>query len=141
MRKLIRKIVRRRRRTLDRTRFTAVIGPEMFFRGSLRGDDHALVCGQVEGSAALDGTLVLSAGGYWEGNITAARVVIAGEVHGNITARVKLEIMSSARLYGNVRSPLIVVAEGAVHEGEVRNARRTRMIRFDERREEREEDI
>ena len=140
MRELIRKLIRRRRRTLDRVRFTVVIGPEMFFRGTLRGDDHTLVYGQVEGDADLDGTLALSAGGYWEGDITAANVVLAGEVHGNVTARTKLEIASSARIYGNLRSPVIAMAEGAVHEADGRIARRTRMIRFDERREDKHED-
>jgi cytoskeletal protein CcmA (bactofilin family) len=134
MRALIRKLIRRRRRILDRIRFTVVIGPEMFFRGTLRGDDHTLVCGQVEGDADLDGTLVLSEGGYWEGDITAANVVLAGEVHGNVSARAKLEIAPSARIYGNLRSPVIAMAEGAVHEADSRIARRTRMIRFNERR-------
>ncbi len=134
MRRLIRKLVRRRR-TLDRARFSAVLGPETFFRGTLRGKDSCLARGQAEAQADLDGLFVLAAGGCWRGNITAAHVVIAGEAHGNVTARVKLEIAAGARIFGHLRSPVIAMAEGAVHAGTIRAVKRTRMIRFDERRE------
>ncbi|HLD14183.1 MAG TPA: polymer-forming cytoskeletal protein [Burkholderiales bacterium] len=134
MRQFIRKLVRRRRRTLDRTRFSAVLGAETFFRGTLRGKDNYLVYGQVEADANLDGLFVLAAGACWRGNITATHVVIAGEVHGNVSARAKLEIAPSARITGHLRSPVIAMAEGAVHEGTVRMVRRTRMIRFADRR-------
>ena len=138
MRELIRKLVRRRRRTLDRARFSAVLGPETFFRGTLRGKDNYLVCGQAEADADLDGLFVLALGGRWRGSITAAHIVIAGEVHGNVTARTKLEIAASARILGHLRSPVIAMAEGAVHEGAIRMVKRTRMICFDERRQDEE---
>ena len=67
--------------------FSAVFGPETFFRGTLRGEDNYLVCGQAEADADLDGLFVLAVGGCWRGSITAAHVVIAGEVHGNVSAR------------------------------------------------------
>ena len=135
MRKFIRKLVRIRR-TLDRARFSAVLGPETFFRGTLRGKDNYLVYGQVEADANLDGLFVLAVGGCWRGNLTATHVVIAGEVHGNITARAKLEIDASARIVGHLRSPVIAMAEGAVHEGTIRMVKRTHMIHFADRRKE-----
>ena len=139
MRELIRRLLRRRR-ALDRVRFSAALGPETFFRGTLRGEDNYLVRGQAEAHADLDGLFVLAAGGCWRGSITAAHVVIAGEVHGNVTARVKLEIAASARILGHLRSPVIAMAEGAVHEGGIRMVKRTRMICFVDQRGEEEKD-
>lgn len=139
LRRIYRRLTRRRRR-LDRVRFDTALGPELFLRGALRGRRNVLVHGQVEGNADLAGSFVLAASGYWQGDIRAAHVVIAGEVHGNVSAREHLEIAASARIRGHLKSPVIAIAEGAVHDGEVRLPRRTRMVRFDERREGREAD-
>ncbi len=138
VRKLFRRLTRRRR-SVDRLRVGVTLGPGMLLRGSLRGADSVLVCGQVEGNADLAADFMLAENGYWQGNINAAHVVIAGEVHGNVTAREHLEIAASARILGDLKSPVIAIAEGAVHEGAVRMARRTRMIRYDERREKKED--
>lgn len=115
-------------------RFGVTLGPGLLLRGTLHSADSVLVCGQAESDANVAAGFVLAKNGYWEGNISAAHVVIAGEVHGNITASEKIEIAASARILGDLKSPVIAMAEGAVHEGEVRMARRTRMIRYDERR-------
>jgi cytoskeletal protein CcmA (bactofilin family) len=133
LRRIYRRLTRRRRR-LDRVRFDTTLGPELFLRGALRGNRSVLVQGQVEGQANLGGSFMLAESGYWQGDIRATHVIIAGEVHGNVSAREHLELAASARIHGHLKSPVIAIAEGALHEGEVRTPRRTRMIRFDERR-------
>ncbi len=134
MRHLFRRLTRRRR-SLDRLRPGVLLGPDVFVRGWIHGEDSVMVCGQAEGNADVAASFVLAKNGYWQGNIVANHVVIAGEVHGNISASEKLEIAASARIFGDLKSPVIAIAEGAVHEGAVRMAKRTRMIRYDERRE------
>jgi len=131
----LRRLVRRRRRALDRVQFSAALGTGLLLRGTLRGQDNLRVCGQGEGDVAVTGCFLLAENGYWQGNIRADIVIIAGEVCGNVSARVKLEILPTGRILGYLKSPVIAIAEGAVHDGEIRTARRTRMIRFDERRE------
>ena len=76
--------------------------------------------GRVEGSSELDGVLVVGEGGCWVGDIAAKYIVIAGQVEGSITAREKMEIVCTAKICGSLTSPFIAIAEGAVHEGEVR---------------------
>ncbi len=139
MRNLFRRLTRRRR-SLDRLRAGVLLGPDVLLRGWIHGENSVLVCGQAEGNADIAASFMLARNGYWQGNIAANHVIIAGEVHGNITASEKLEIAASARILGDLKSPVIAIAEGAVHEGTVRMSRRTRMIRFDERREKKEKD-
>lgn len=139
MRRLFRRITRRRR-SFDRLHVNVVFGPDVFVRGTLRGEDGVLVCGQAEGDADVAAGFVLAKNGYWQGNISAVHVIIAGEVHGNVTASEKIEIAATARILGDLKSPVIAMAEGAVHEGAVRMARRTRMIHYDERRGDKEKD-
>jgi cytoskeletal protein CcmA (bactofilin family) len=73
----------------------------------------------MEGNCNLDGTLVIGEGGLWRGNITADSVVIAGEVNGDIVAKKKMDVVSTAKVNGSLTCPLIAIAEGAVHEGEI----------------------
>jgi cytoskeletal protein CcmA (bactofilin family) len=108
------------RRSLDGVNgFTTSIGPGNVFRGSISGDGHTIVLGRVEGSSELDGTLVVGDGGVWMGDTMAKNVVIAGQLEGTIVAQEKIEILSTAVVRGSLSSPLIAIAEGAVHDGEI----------------------
>ncbi|MFC1657447.1 polymer-forming cytoskeletal protein, partial [Candidatus Moduliflexota bacterium] len=49
--------------------------------------------------------------------IHAGMIIIGGTVHGNITAEKKVELQTSARLYGNISTPSLSIAEGVVFEG------------------------
>ncbi len=123
----------RGRRILDRVEgFTTSIGPEAEFRGVLGGAGHCIVAGRVEGECDFEGTLVVAEGGHWIGDIRANNVLIAGRVEGSISAREKMEIISTARISGRLTSPVIAIAEGAIHEGEVHMGDITR---FSDRRE------
>jgi len=111
----------RGRRSLDGVDgFTTSIGPDSIFTGSIGGSGHTIVLGRVEGNSKLDGTLVIGESGRWIGDITAKHIVIAGQVDGSVTAREKMEIVCTAKIHGSLVSPFIAIAEGAVHEGEIR---------------------
>ncbi len=130
----------RHRRTLDRVGgISTVIGPGSKFTGTLQGSDNIVVLGRVEGDCDLNATIVLEEPGYFEGNITAENVVIAGEVKGNVTARNKLEIVSSARIIGDVSGEVIAIAEGASVQGQMRTAGAKSVTRFAEKRQEKPE--
>ena len=108
------------RRTLDSLGgFSTSIGPDNKLKGSITGTGHSIILGSVEGDCDLDGTLVVGDGGKWKGNITADNVVIAGEVSGDIVAKKKMDVVSTAKINGSLTCPLIAIAEGAVHEGEI----------------------
>ena len=110
----------RGRRILDKVEgFATSVGPEVVFRGSLSGAGDCIVHGRVEGDCDLDGTLVIAEGGCWVGEILATHVLIAGQVEGSLTAREKMEIVSTARVQGRITSRVVAIAEGAVHDGEM----------------------
>jgi cytoskeletal protein CcmA (bactofilin family) len=52
-----------------------------------------------------------------EGNVEVARVIVHGEVRGDILARDKVELGSSARVSGNVSYGVIEMAAGALIQG------------------------
>ena len=125
----------RHRRTLDKVGgISTIIGTESTFVGVLRGNDNVVVLGRVEGECDLNGTLLLEEPGCFEGNIVAENVIIAGEVRGNVMARAKLEIASSARITGDVSGEVIAIAEGASIDGQMRTASSEPVKQFTEKR-------
>lgn len=126
----------RHRRTLDKVGGIAtIIGTESIFVGILRGNENVVVFGRVEGECDLNATLLLEEPGRFEGNIVAENVIIAGEVRGNVMARNKLEIASSARIVGDVSGEVIAIAQGASIDGQMRTAGAEPVTRFTEKRE------
>ena len=125
----------RSRRTLDGVKqFTTLIGAGTRVTGTLHGGENCIVNGTVEGDCHIEGMLVLGDQGQWRGNISATTAIISGTVAGDITVSEKLELSASARVTGNISSPVVAMAEGAVHQGGIRMAREGGMSTFQEKR-------
>lgn len=125
----------KRRRSADQVEaYTSQIGIGAFLQGELRGAGSYLVQGEVVGDGDIDGVVVLAAGAYWKGDLTADYVQIAGKVEGNVAARAKLDLAPTAVVTGNLTSPLISIGEGAVYEGTISRPRKTQVTRYSERR-------
>jgi cytoskeletal protein CcmA (bactofilin family) len=91
---------------------STVLNGEANFKGMLRID------GRLNGSITSEkGTLIVSAGGHVEANISVAAAKINGTVNGDIVATERIEFGRTARVRGNIQTPALVVEEGAVFEG------------------------
>lgn len=79
------------------------------------------LAGHVKGnvSTAPDGTAFLSIApqGVVEGVVDVARVIVHGEVRGDIRARDRVELGAGARVSGDVTYGIIELAAGATIEG------------------------
>jgi cytoskeletal protein CcmA (bactofilin family) len=101
-------------------RVTSVLGPGISCEGNLRGAGGVRIEGSFEGDVALRGLLVVGETGRVTANsIQANTVIIAGAVHGNITAE-KLEIRSTGRVWGDVVTSAFSTEEGAFLRGQIR---------------------
>ncbi len=85
--------------------------------GKLNFDGPAQIDGQIDGEIAAKDSIVIGEGAVVTAQITAASIVVAGIVKGEVTASQRIEIRPSARVMGNVISPVLVVHEGAAFEG------------------------
>ena len=125
----------KRRRSTDRIEsFSTEIAIGFLFEGTFEGEGSYLVQGEVVGNGEIDGVVVLAAGAYWKGDLSADHVRIAGKVEGNLIASAKIELAPTAVVTGNLSSPVIAIAEGAIYEGVISRPRKTRVTRFTERR-------
>lgn len=122
-----------KRRSLDHLeKLPTILERESVHLGPLDGHEHYVVHGQVQGDGQIDGMLMIGPDCLWVGNIEADVVVIKGRVEGNIYARFKLEVRPSARIKGNLNSPLVAIAEGAMVQGQISSD--SIVTRFTERR-------
>jgi cytoskeletal protein CcmA (bactofilin family) len=95
----------------------AFLGEGAEFSGVLTFEGTVRIDGKFQGDVMTRGTLVVGEEAVLNADISAGTVVIKGRVRGNITASKRLELLSGGRLKGDVRTPVLVVEEGAVFDG------------------------
>jgi len=98
-------------------KLNAFIGEGTAFKGTLSFQGTVRVDGKLDGEIFTKDTLVVGKSAVIRADILAGALVIGGTIHGNITAEKKVELNSGARLYGNISTPSLVIAEGVVFEG------------------------
>lgn len=96
-----------------------VVGPKTRVSGALSGRQDVLVQGFVEGSIELHGELVVSPEGELLAKLDVDRVLVAGQICGEIYARERLVIEAGARVEGKISAASLVIGAGALVFGEV----------------------
>jgi cytoskeletal protein CcmA (bactofilin family) len=96
---------------------TGFLGSQTEFTGTLMFSGVVHLEGAFQGEIFSRGTLVVGSESVVEAHIQAHVLKIAGEVHGDLTATQRTELYASARVFGNIRTPRLIVEEGAFFEG------------------------
>ena len=100
-------------------RVTSVLGEGISWHGRISGRGGIRIEGIFEGEIALHGLVVVGQTGKVTcENVRANSVIVAGAIHGNITAD-KLEIRDTGRVWGNVVVSAFSTEEGAFLRGQV----------------------
>ncbi len=92
-------------------------GKETSLKGTLRFSQSVQLSGSFEGEIISNGFLFIAEGADVRADIKVGTIIIGGTVHGNIEAAGELEMLSSAKIYGNVRTAKLRIADGVVFEG------------------------
>lgn len=96
---------------------TTVFSKDTEFNGELSFKKSLQINGTFEGEIVSGGFLVVGEGAVVKANIRAKTVIIIGTVYGNIEATSRLEIHTTGKLYGNIRTAKLQIADGVVFEG------------------------
>ncbi len=110
-------------KTGERTATT--LGRETEFNGVMRFRDSLKIDGTFSGEIVSSGFLYVEQGASITANIRVGSVVVGGTVRGNIEATEKLEMLATGKVYGNIRTAKLKIADGVVFEGKcemIRNA-------------------
>lgn len=98
----------------------ANIGKSISIKGDLSGDEDIQVDGIVEGRVELpNNQFTVGPEGRVRAEVHAKLVVVIGQVDGNIVGTERVELQATAVVHGDVKSPRLIVHEGAVINGSI----------------------
>jgi cytoskeletal protein CcmA (bactofilin family) len=103
--------------TPDFGEIRAFLGEGTQFKGVLSFAGAVRVDGQLEGEIIGEDVLIIGEPAQVKADIEVGTLVVSGFVQGNITAKQRVELLGSGRVAGTIRTPCLVVAEGAVFNG------------------------
>ena len=104
----------------DERRSVAWVGKSVIFKGELISSEDMIIDGRVEGTIEVhDHALTIGPAAQIRADIAARSVTIRGTVTGSITAANLVEIRETGSLEGDITSPHVSVAEGAIVRGRI----------------------
>lgn len=95
----------------------ATLGENTIFKGNLNFDKYLRIKGKYYGSILSGGTLYIENSAYFEGDINVKKTVLAGHITGDVIAAEKIEVLPDSVIKGNLKAPVIRVADGVQIEG------------------------
>jgi cytoskeletal protein CcmA (bactofilin family) len=94
------------------------LGPETSFSGKLKFNDSLKIRGSFEGEIEAKGILFIDEPAVINAKIIrASSIIVSGQIRGDLEAVDKIEMLPTARVYGNVRTSKLRIADGVVFEG------------------------
>ncbi len=87
------------------------------FKGILNFDGTIRIDGRVEGEVHTTGTLIIGEQAVIKGTLSAGTLMTSGKVNGTVTATVKIQILKPGVLIGDIRTPGILIEDGAHFHG------------------------
>ncbi|MDR3020631.1 MAG: polymer-forming cytoskeletal protein [Treponema sp.] len=102
---------------MEDNEFDTILSPDIDFTGTLHFEKPFLIRGKVSGEINASGLLVIDENAVVNANIHALRVLIRGQVKGDVTAVEKVEVTVTGKLSGNVTAPEIYMETGCVFNG------------------------
>jgi cytoskeletal protein CcmA (bactofilin family) len=104
---------------MARDEINAFLGAGTNYHGKLHFQGAVRIDGNFQGEVVSEGTLVIGQDAVVDGQVKVGQLVLSGRIKGEVEAKNKVGLHKTANLQGNIRTPVLVVEEGAVLEGEL----------------------
>jgi cytoskeletal protein CcmA (bactofilin family) len=98
--------------------FETVLGSSATLKGDLRSQANVRLDGIFEGTLEIDGNVLVGETAKITADINAKNVSIAGAVRGNVSGK-KVQLLRTARVWGDISATAISTEEGAFIEGKI----------------------
>ena len=99
---------------------TAFIDEGSEIEGKYTFSGTVVLNGKFQGEIASTDTLIIGEKGVVNATIRAGSVLISGEVVGNVLATERVELRGTARVFGDLEAPVVMIEEGVLFEGHCR---------------------
>jgi cytoskeletal protein CcmA (bactofilin family) len=95
------------------------VGQSITIKGEISGDEDLVLHGKVEGQIHLSKDLIIKPPSQTQANVSAKNVTVSGRLEGNVEAKEKVELAAEGRMVGDIRSPRVVIVDGAFFKGSI----------------------
>ena len=95
----------------------ALLGRGSEFDGKLSFEGTVRIDGTFSGQISTSDTLIVGEGATIQAEITCGSLVVHGEITGNISASVSVELYKPARVKGDIATPSLMVERGVFFQG------------------------
>jgi len=97
----------------------SLIAADLTIEGKIEGSGHVRIAGSFKGDVHVQGNLTIESGARVTGQVRANTVVVGGELHGNIDAAARVELLETGLVAGDVKAGSLTVAAGSRMRGQV----------------------
>ncbi len=95
----------------------AFLGEGTEFRGVLSFQGTVRIDGHLQGEVVGGDFLIVGEGGELKAEVEVGTLIASGKIVGNVRAKKRVELLASSSVIGNITTPCLVVAEGAIFNG------------------------
>lgn len=103
----------------------AQIGEHVVFEGKITGSADVVISGQFKGTIAIpEHTVTVEKPGMVEAEITASKVIVRGQVKGDVVGNDMVQIVSKGVLVGNIKTVNVALDTGCDFNGSIEMMRK-----------------
>ncbi|MBN1269280.1 MAG: polymer-forming cytoskeletal protein [Kiritimatiellae bacterium] len=95
----------------------SVIDSQVEIVGTVKTAGSLRIDGKLQGDLQCGGDATIGKSANIKGNLNVNSVTIAGTVNGNVSAKDRIEMKSSARVMGDIKSKRLAVEDGVTFVG------------------------
>ena len=95
-------------------------GKDSVFNGKIISEGLFRLDGKMEGEIFHSGTLIIGETAVIKGKVEVNALTLNGMVEGEVTAKDRVEIHCKGKLYGTISTPVLVIQDGGIFEGNCR---------------------
>ena len=97
--------------------YEVIISKNTSINGNININGCTRIDGNIEGTLAVDNDLYIGEPGNIKAMVYAKNATVSGTVIGNMAVSGRLELTSNAKLFGDIKCGMLIIAEGAQFRG------------------------
>jgi cytoskeletal protein CcmA (bactofilin family) len=95
----------------------STIGPNSYFTGRFYINGSLKIDGKFEGRSLQADQLYIGTSGKVKTSISANSVFVEGVIIGNISAKSRVMLLPTAKIFGDIKTPELIIQNGVILEG------------------------
>jgi cytoskeletal protein CcmA (bactofilin family) len=102
----------------------AFLGKGTTFEGKMTFEGLFRLDGKFDGEIFSGDSLIIGETGEVNAQIKVNNLIVNGNLKGSVTAGTRVEIYPPGRLLGDIQTPILIISEGAIFEGNCQMGKR-----------------